>query len=158
MKIVTTCFLLVAAGLGGTSCASFHLRTATGFVELEDQDDYDLRATSAEGVVVSVRKMPNRPRGSLAFWTGAVDERLQREGYAPVSLRAVRTESGLAGRQIRYERVRSGVTYHYWVTVFVTEGGFLSRSRVFLVEAGGDQFTFPQAERDVERTIRSFRA
>lgn len=158
MKTITTCLLLVAAGLLGTSCASFQLRTASGFVELEDQDDYDLRAASAEGVVVAVRKMPNRPRGSLTFWTRAVDERLQREGYAPESSRAIRTTSGLRGQQIRYTRVSSGVTYHYWVTVFVTDGAFLSPSRVFLVEAAGDQFTFPPAQRDVERTIRSFRA
>lgn len=158
MKTITTCLLLVAVGFLGTSCASFHLRTATGFVELEDQDDYDLRAASADGVVVAVRKMPNRPHGSLTFWTRAVDERLQREGYSPASGRTIRTTSGLVGRQVRYTRVSAGVTYHYWITVFVTDGAFLSPSRVFLVEAGGDQFTFPPAQREVERTIRSFRA
>lgn len=160
MKTHVLMLALAALALGTvmTGCATFKMRPVHGFVELEDQEEYDYRSANADGVVIAVRAMPNRPAGGLAFWTAAIDGRLRRQGYAARQIVPVRTEQGLRGRQIRYERVEQGVTYHYWLTVFVKPGGFLSTSRVFTIEAGGDDQTFPPAIQAVERTIRSFRA
>lgn len=153
-----TLALALSLGAAATGCATFKMRPVHGFVELEDQEEYDYRSANADGVVIAVRAMPNRPAGGLAFWTAAIDTRLRREGYVARQAVPVRTDQGLHGRQIRYERVEQGVTYHYWMTVFVKPGGFLSKSRVFTIEAGGDDQTFPPAIPAVERTIHAFRA
>lgn len=153
MKLMLT----LALSLSLMGCATFKMRPTPGFVQLEDQEEYDYRSANAEGVVIAVRAMPNRPSGGLAFWTAAIDMRLRREGYTAREALAVRTDQGMQGRQIRYERVEQGVTYHYWMTVFVKPGGFMSKSRVFTIEAGGDDQTFPPATRTIERTIRAFR-
>lgn len=152
-----TLTLALMLGATATGCATFKMRPVHGFVELEDQEEYDYRSANADGVVIAVRAMPNRPAGGLAFWTAAIDARLRREGYAARASVPVRTAQGLQGRQIRYEREEQGVTYHYWLTVFVKQGGFLSKSRVFTIEAGGDDQTFPPAMQAVERTIHDFR-
>jgi len=154
--LVTFAMLASLAALG-TGCATFKMRPVHGFVELEDQQEYDYRSANADGVVIAVRAMPNRPAGGLAFWTAAIDTRLRRQGYEARQALDVQTDQGLQGRQIRYERVEQGVTYHYWMTVFVKPGAFLSKSRVFTIEAGGDDQTFPPAARAVERTIRGLR-
>ena len=154
--LVTIAMLTSLTALG-SGCATFKMRPIHGFVELEDQEEYDYRSANADGVVIAVRAMPNRPSGGLAFWTAAIDTRLRRQGYDPRQALSVRTRQGLQGRQIRTVRVEQGVQYHYWVTVFVKPGGFMSKSRVFTIEAGGDEQTFPPAQRAVERTIRDFR-
>ena len=154
MKIIALCALaLVADG-----CATFRMRTASGFVELDDQEEYDYRSANADGVVIGVRAMPNYPRGGLGFWTASIDARLRRQGYQATRSSWVETAAGLRGRQMRYERVESGVTYHYWVTVFVRDGALLRKSRVFCIEAAGDDQTFPPAIPALQRTIRAFRA
>ena len=157
LHLVTIAMLASLCSLGA-GCATFKMRPVQGFVRLEDQEEYDYRSANADGVVIAVRAMPNRPAGGLAFWTAAIDTRLRRQGYDPHEAVNVRTDQGLHGRQIRYVRVEQGVQYHYWLTVFVTPGGFLSKSRVFTIEAGGDDQTFPPAQRAVEQTIRDFRA
>jgi hypothetical protein len=148
-------FLLALAG--APACASFHARTPEGFAALEDDERYDWRATNADGVVVSVRALRNRPYASLDFWSRAVDDRIQSGGYRRTDARPVETESGLHGQQFRYEASANGRTHHYWVTLFVVDRGPLRRNRVFLLEAGGDQEVFEQAIPAVERTVRAFR-
>ena len=136
---------LVASGCGH----GLRVHTPPGFVVLAHHGGYAYRATNAEGVVIAVRSMANEPQGDLAFWAAAVDARLRRD-YAAVSVEEVRTEAGLPGRQIRYQVSRGGRPHRYWATVFVT------RSHVYVVEAGGDQAFFDPSQEAVEATIRSF--
>ncbi len=146
--------LTVALGASAGGCASFHMTTPAGFAELDDNDDFDYRATNAEGVVVAVRSERNRLRGNLEFWSRAVDERLRSQGYVPeAEPRPVQNSSGLRGVQLRYARDYAGRPLRYWVTVFVRDSGFLRPSRVFVVEAGGDREVFERAVPAVERAI-----
>ena len=63
---VSMLLLCLAASLLGIGCGpGFKLNTPDGFVELEDQEEYAFRATTAQGVVMSVRVEPNRPKGNL---------------------------------------------------------------------------------------------
>jgi hypothetical protein len=148
-----TIFALALALAGAApACTPFHLRTPDGFARIADpQPNYDYRALSAYGVVVAVRAIPNRERASMAFWSEAVDRRLQRGGtYRPAGQSDVRTERGQSGKSFRYTTgdPQSGGTY--WVTVFVTSDW------VYLVEAGGATTSFARAQTEVERAIRSF--
>lgn len=105
---------------------SARLVPPAGFAHIEG--DYDDRISSARGVVVGVRSLPNEPRANLGFWTEAIDLRLKQRGYAvksgPVQ---VKSKSGLVGQGLRYEYG----TRKYWVDIYVTD------TRILLVEATG---------------------
>ena len=118
---------------------------------VEDQKEYDYRATSAEGVVLGVRAEKNEPRGNIDFWADALDRQLRRGGYvAEGEVKEVRTASGLNGRELKYTRVENGRKYRFWMTVFVTE------KRVWVVEAGGDADRFKEkTQLAVQRAIES---
>ena len=120
-----------------TACHTAHLETPDGFAELDD-GHYDYRATSSAGVVVGVKSHENKPRGSLDFWSGVVTRKLEDQGYTRVDAkpRTVKSESGVEGRQVRYTFASGGRPHQYWLTLFVTS------TRVFVVEAGGDEAFF----------------
>jgi hypothetical protein len=148
-------FSLLSTQVG--ACATFHMNTPDGFAELDDTDDYGYRAVNAEGIVVAVRSERNRPEGNLDFWARSLDERLRSQGYSPDGeARPVQNASGLRGLQFRYVRDVGGRPLRYWVTVFVRDGGFLRRARVYVIEAGGDREVFDRAVPSVERAIQQF--
>jgi len=142
---ILICICLAAAAVGCTPPA--HLATPPGFVSLDDSD-YDFRATNADGVVIAVRAMDNDPEGDLSFWSGVIDRRL-RESYSAVDVRPVESASEAEGVQIRYETTHGGRLHRYWATIFVTP------SRVYLVEAGGDAELFDQHADEVEEAVLS---
>jgi hypothetical protein len=138
-----------------TSACGVTLRAQEGFARVDD-DHYDRRVASADGVVVGVRVMRNRPEASVDFWIRAVDERLRARGYEPDGdPMATQTSAGMRGVQLRYVQTVGGRPHRYWATVFVRPGGFLRPSKVYVVEAGGDAETFDRAAPHVQRTIAS---
>lgn len=140
------------------SCATFRVQNPDGFAELDETDDYDFRTANAEGVVVAVRAMRNRPYANLAFWSRVVDERIQARGYVHEQTREVTTASGIHGVQFRYTRAYAGRDHRYWVTVMVVDHGPFRRNRVFVIEAGGDREVFDRAIPAIDRTIQGFRS
>jgi hypothetical protein len=130
--------VLLAASLLATACGpSVALQTPPGFAVLPKQTEYLYRAASADGVVLAVRVEDNKPTGNLDFWSDVLDRQLQQVTYKPDGKpEDVKSASGIPGRRMKYTRENQGRTFRYWVTVFVTE------SRVFFVEAGGDQDRF----------------
>lgn len=143
---------LVAAGLLAGCTHDFTIDTPDGFAPLDDQQTYDYRATDAEGVVLGVREKANDPRGDLAFWSGALDAHLRRQGYRAVDAKSVQSGDGIEGRQLRYTVSRSGRQHAYWVTVFVTD------DKVVTVEAGGDEAFFEERGKAIGKAIASVEA
>jgi hypothetical protein len=125
--------LLGALGLLlGTACTNFTAVTPRGFVELDDQELYDYRATSADGLVVGVRELDNDPRGELGFWARAIENQLRdRGGYALLETRAVKSKDRIVGRQFRFGHDEGKTPHLYYLTVFVT------RKTIQIVEIGG---------------------
>jgi len=145
---------LLALSLMAPACG-VTLRAQDGFARIDD-DAFDRRVVSPDGVVVAVRVQRNRPEASLDFWVRAVDERMRAQGYVPDGdPRAVTTAAGMQGAQLRYLRDVGGRPHRYWTTLFVRPSGFLRPSKVYVVEAGGDAETFDRAAPRVERTIAS---
>lgn len=150
--------LALVSALMLPACATFRVHNPDGFAELDESEDYDFRTANAEGVVVGIRAMRNRPYANLAFWSRVIDERMQSRGYNPEDNREVVTASGIHGRQYRYLRMYGGREHRYWVTVFVVDHGPFRRNRVFVLEAGGDREVFDRAIPAIDGTIRSFRS
>lgn len=144
-RITSTVASLVAVVALSACGPAAELSTPASFAELEDQDAFEYRATSAQGVVIAVRAEDNEPRGNLDFWAGVLDAKLRGQGYEPTSepeSSRVEAQGGLTGRVLSYSRTESRRAHRYVVAVFVTEDS------VYLVEAGGDEAHF-DAQTDV---------
>lgn len=144
--------LALLVGVATTGCSrGFVITTPAGFAELEEEESYAYRATTAEGVVLAVRHEPNEPYGDLAFWAGAVDAQLRRNGYVADKALDVESSDGRHGRQLRYHTMREGREQLFWATVYVTD------DVVVVVEAGGDRAFFEKLESSVSAAISSLR-
>jgi hypothetical protein len=152
MRLSSLLFVIALAGCG----QHFDVVAPDDFLELAQSDSrrygYDMRATTADGVVVGVREIENPRHGSRDFWVDAIRNRLRRDaGYALTEESDVTTASGQSGHQLRFGHDESSRPYVYWITVFVTP------DRVFVVEAGGRREHFEAAVARVEAAISSFR-
>jgi hypothetical protein len=145
---IAALFALAAAGCG----PKFQHTTPKGFVELEDQDDYDYRAVTADGLVVAVRAIDHEPKGEISFWTEAVINHMrQRGGYALLDRHDVKTSSGLPGTQLRFGHDEGQQPHLYWVTLFVTE------DTIYVLEAGGTREQMAARETEISEAVQSFR-
>jgi hypothetical protein len=147
---LVTLSLLVA----GTGCGRpFHVKTAPGLVELEDQGpEYDYRAIAPEGVVVAIRAVDTNGRGDLDFWARAASLRMRElAGYALLGESSVTSSDGTPGRELRFGHDEDGKAYLYSVRVFVAQG------RVFVVEAGGPKEQVERYQGSVDWTEASIK-
>lgn len=150
MKVLTILLALATVACGPT----FQAQPPAGAVEIEnDYDDYDFRATTADGLVFAVRQIDHDPEGDAAFWLTAIKNRMrERGGYALLEEVAVQSADGVRGTQLRFGHDESSGSPHlYYLTLFVTP-----RS-LFLVEAGGTKELMTKHAADVDAAIKAFR-
>ena len=147
--------LFILFALAATACGpSFTAQPPAGAVEIEnDYDDYDYRATTADGLVFAVREIENGPEGDAAFWLTAIKNRMrERNGYALLEEKQVQSADGVGGTQLRFGHDEaSGSPHLYYLTLFVTP------STLYLVEAGGTKELMTKHAGDVEVAIKAFR-
>jgi hypothetical protein len=142
---------LCALALAGCGHA-FEAATPPGFVELEDQEAYDYRATTADGLVIAVREIKHEPRGQMDFWTRAIENRMrQRGGYALLGTRDVKTKAGVDGKQLRFGHDESGTPHLYYVTLFLTD------KHIFLLEAGGTKEQMDKHASEIDYAVVNFK-
>ena len=150
MKVLTILLALVTVACGPT----FQAQAPAGAVEIEnDYDDYDFRATTADGLVFAVRQIDHDPEGDAAFWLTAIKNRMrERGGYALLEEVAVQSADGVGGTQLRFGHDESSGSPHlYYLTLFVTP------QSLFLVEAGGTKELMTKHATDVDAAIKAFR-
>jgi hypothetical protein len=146
-------FVTAMAVCGLFACGRpFDVKTAPGFVELENQTTYDFRATTPEGVVMAVRVVDDEKRGDLAFWTQAMTLQLRDvSGYALLDVSDVSSRDGTRGKLLKFGHDEGDKPFTYWVSVFPAQ------DRLFLVEAGGAKEAFDRARPSVEWMFKSVR-
>jgi len=148
-----TVVIAAAAALGAAGCGRpFDVKTAPGFVELENQLEYDYRSTTPEGVVVAVRVVEDERRGDLPFWTQAITLQMRDiSGYALLESSDVVSADGTKGRLLKFGHDEDDKPYAYWIAIFPAQ------SRLFLVETGGPKDVFERAKPNIEWTMKSVR-
>ncbi|MBN2195483.1 MAG: serine/threonine protein kinase [Polyangiaceae bacterium] len=154
MKLVRISILPVLLTLASACGRPFAPATPSGFVELDEprSSTYDYRATTADGVVVSIRVVKHRPRGELVFWERAIENQLRDQGgYSLLDKRDVQNQNGTAGRQLRFGHDEAGDPHLYYVTIFAT------KKKLFIVEAGGTKEQVEASTAAIEEAIRHFR-
>lgn len=139
------------------ACApSFSLQTPAGFVELtEDATDetFQYRATTADGLVLAARELEHAPRGSLEFWTKAIENEIRhRGGYALLDDQPVKTSAGLSGRRLRFGHDEGRQPHLYYVAVFVTD------DHLYVLEVGGRRELVEAHEAQLEAAMASLSA
>lgn len=155
MRWMFPIFVLMSLLASGCASRHFAIESPDDFVELEEgrqrEQGYALRSLSAYGVVLGVREIANDRHGSRDFWVDAIRNRLRRTGaYALLEEADVRATTGEEGHQMRFGHDQDGHPYRYWVTVFVTT------DRIYVVEAGGREERFVEAQALVEEAVTSF--
>jgi hypothetical protein len=144
---------LIVLPLAAACGPSFKAATPPGFVELEDQHAYDYRATTADGLVISVREIDHEPKGEMDFWRRAIENHMrQRGGYALLGSRDVKNADGLDGKQLRFGHDEQSAPHLYYVTIFVTD------KKILLLEAGGTKALMEQHAEQLDWAIKNFRA
>jgi hypothetical protein len=133
------------------ACTNFTTVTPRGFVELDDQELYDYRATSADGIVIGVRELDNDPQGELAFWSRAIENQLRhRGGYALLETRAVKSKDGVTGKQFRFGHDEGATPHLYYLTLFVTD------DTIQLLEVGGTKELMLEHARVADFAVENF--
>jgi hypothetical protein len=147
--------LAALLALAAAACAGrpFHIATAAGFVELEDQGPtYAYRAIAPEGVAVAVRVVPAKGGGDLSFWTDAVTLRMRQEsGYALLATRDVRSADGTPGRELDFGHDEEQKPFEYRVRLFVV------KDRLYVVECGGAKEPMERRRASVDSMMSSIR-
>jgi hypothetical protein len=145
-KSLLTIFVLACLA----SCArGYDLTPSTSFREYEDADD--LKLVTADGVMVKVRTVENYPEASLEFWTDALSQHLDKQGYAKKSQSCFKTQSGLDGCTLDFLLPHGAED---WV---LSETVFVAGDTVYLVEAAGPFERFAKVEKEYTASLRSFR-
>jgi hypothetical protein len=152
MKRVFLAALLAAVAASSAGCGRpFHIKTAPGFVELENQEpQYSYRAVAPEGVVMGVRVVEIGEHGDLAFWERAVTLRMrQLDGYALLGASDATALDGTKGRELDFGHDESGKPFAYRVRLFIAQ------DRLFIAEAGGSKENMDRYKQSVDWMLTS---
>lgn len=145
---------LLLCGSALAACgAPFTLRTPTGFAEVQTPSwsRFRYRAIAAYGLALGVRAEDNAAHGDLDFWTEAVDRTIRQNGlHFPTGTAEARAANGLRGRRLEYRYGERERGMRYVVLVFVT------RERVYVVEAGGAEEAMTRGRAALEEALASF--
>jgi hypothetical protein len=101
------------------ACEDIVVKTPAGFAALDTEDQY--AAMSPEGMIYRVRVVPNSPKQSLEFWTEALANHLEKEGYVPVSTGNDFEAAGILGSLSEWTVPYRGDTYKYLVGILVAD-------------------------------------
>jgi hypothetical protein len=107
--LIPLALLLVSLGSLYAGCGRpYDVATPDGFVELTegdkryDEDAYEYRASTADGVVLAVRAWDNEPKVDLALATRALENRTRLgQGYALLEKKEVTSQNGVKGTMLR---------------------------------------------------------
>jgi len=133
--------------------STFTSAAPKGFVELDQTERYDFRATTADGLVIAARQVDHDPEASLDFWARAVENAMRtRGGYALLGSRDLKAAGGLRVKQLRFGHDEANRPHLYYVTLLVTHGA------IYVLEAGGDKAQLEQHAAEIDAWISHFRA
>jgi hypothetical protein len=144
---------LAAAALLSAGCGRpFVPATPQGFVDLGDRyPDGEYRATTADGVVISIRAFDNDPKGELSFWSRALERRMRETGgYALLDKKDVQGRGGLPGVEMRFGHDEGKEPYLYRITLYVSD------KKIYVIEAGGTKAEMTRQEAQIDWAVRNF--
>jgi hypothetical protein len=105
-----------------------------GFVRVDPPYDMELRAVSADGAAITLRRNDNPENGDLAFWEKAIMARLvDYRGYKLAERRDILYGDKLPGVELNFDYQRDGIDYVYSISILV------KGSAVYCIEVAGEK-------------------
>lgn len=145
--------LAVVGSLAAAGCGrSFVPATPPGFVDLGDSyPDGEYRATTADGAVLGIRAFDNEPKGELAFWSRALENRMRENGgYALLTKQPLTSRGGLVGAELDFGHDEGSTPHLYRVALFVTD------KKIFVLEAGGAKVEMDRQAAQIDWAFKGF--
>ncbi|MBI4244261.1 MAG: hypothetical protein HY606_09255 [Planctomycetes bacterium] len=93
----------------------FYIKTPEGFAEVRSRN-YDYKATSPDGSIITLRRFPNDPKADQKFWDSAILNDKKSEGYTLLNISEIKG-SKLNGSMMEFELQNVS----YFLAVFVEE-------------------------------------
>jgi len=152
-RILLMLSLAAASSLATAGCGrSFVPATPPGFVDLGDTyPEGEYRATTADGAVIGIRAFDNDPKGELAFWSRALENRMRETGgYALLKKSAVTSRDGLVGTELDFGHDEGRTPHLYRIALFVTD------KKIFVIEAGGAKPEMERQASQIDWAIKGF--
>ncbi len=116
------------------------------------EEDAHVKMITADGVMLKVREVENYPKASLSFWSDALTQHLEHQGFAVLGeKKCFKSQSGLEGCTVRFLSPRGAED---WV---VSETVFVSGDTIYLVEAAGEFERFSAVEKELDGALATFR-
>lgn len=146
--------LVIVTGIMGAVAGCARMDVPANFVELDgaNRGNYDLRAVSADGLVVALQTRENPKKGTLEFWSKAIaNEMTANRGYTLDKSEEVAFAGGGKGVLMAFTSQRSGAKFSYMLALCV------KWNSVVIAEAGGKGDAFAPRQEDIRRSLLSVR-
>jgi hypothetical protein len=143
-------FTLTAALLLGTGCETIEYQKPEGFAEYKRKGK-EIKAISADGVVIKVSMIKNDPYGDSRMWMESVNLSLKGRGYKKLSSREISAGSSLKGVYTEYIYRHYGRNYIYSLTLFA------DGEQLYLVESGGIESYYKKRRDSILAAIKSLK-
>jgi len=149
-KTLTLIPVLVAVAALASACGPppYKMDLPRSFKQFEDTRDYKL--ITADGVMLKAREVENYPEAGLDFWTDALKQHLEEQGYVLKSEECFKTTKGLDGCTMDFMLPHGAEDWVMSETLFVVEDD------VILVETAGPYERYAEIEEDLKKSIKTF--
>jgi hypothetical protein len=148
-KRITAILVVAVAGLAA-ACGPppYKMDLPSSFKQFEDTSDYQL--ITADGVMVKAREVENYPEAGLDFWTDALKQHLEEQGYLLKSEECFETAKGLDGCTMDFMLPHGAEDWVMSETLFVIE------DEILIVEAAGPYERYAKIEEELKKSIKTF--
>jgi len=131
------------------SCINYTINIPDDFVVYDREAHF--KAITADGIRMKIKKIKNEPKGDILLWSRTIELHLKSRGYQIIKNDEIKTVSGLQGRAMlslfKYHRK----DYSYLTAIFV------HKKYVYLIESAGPYDIFNNHQKNIYKSIRSFR-
>jgi hypothetical protein len=151
MKTMKRTMLLILALVAflQMSCGTpYTMKAPDSFKRFEKSNEFKM--ITADGVMLKAREVDNYPEASLEFWTDAVSQHLEAQGYIVQSEKCFKTAKGLDGCTVNFLLPHGAQDWVLSETMFVVD------DKVVLVETAGPYDRFAVIEEDLGKAILTF--
>jgi hypothetical protein len=141
---------LMFAALQSTGCETIEYKKPEGFAEYK-REGKQIKAISADGVVIKVKMIKNDPHGNSPMWMESVNLYLKSKGYKKLTSREISARSSLKGIYTEYIYRHYGRNYIYSLTLFADS------DQLYLVESGGIENYYKKRRESILAAIKSLK-
>jgi hypothetical protein len=142
--------ILAIVTLLGTGCETIEYQKPEGFARYKSEGK-EIKAISADGVVIKVNMIRNDPYGDSGMWMESVNLYLKSNGYKKLTSREISAGSSLKGIYTEYIYRYYGRNYIYSLTLFA------DGEQIYLVESGGMEKYYMKRKDSILAAIKSLK-